>query len=41
MKGVGKRELRKHLQGLTREQLINHLPHLGDSFENVQAQGKD
>ena len=37
MKGVGKRELRKHLQGLTREQLINHLLHLGDSFKDVQA----
>jgi hypothetical protein len=36
-KAVGKRELRKHLQGLTQEQLINHLLHLGDSFKDVQA----
>src|SRR5215213_5007455 len=36
-KAAGKRELRKHLQGLTQEQLINHLLHLGDSFKDVQA----
>lgn len=36
-KPVGKRELRKHLQGLTQEQLINHLLHLGESFKDVQA----
>jgi hypothetical protein len=36
-KTIGKRELRKHLQGLTQEQLINHLLHLGDSFKDVQA----
>jgi hypothetical protein len=36
-KPVGRRELRKHLQGLTQEQLINHLLHLGESFKDVQA----
>lgn len=36
-KTVGRRELRKHLQGLTQEQLVNHLLHLGDSFKDVQA----
>lgn len=36
-KAVGKREMRKHLQGLTQEQLINHLLYLGDSFKDVQA----
>jgi hypothetical protein len=36
-KPIGKRELRKHLQGLTQEQLVNHLLHLGESFKDVQA----
>lgn len=36
-KPIGKRELRKHLQGLTPEQLVNHLLHLGESFKDVQA----
>jgi hypothetical protein len=36
-KAAGKRELRKYLQGLTQEQLINHLLHLGDSFKDVHA----
>lgn len=36
-KPAGKRELKKHLQGLSQEQLINHLLHLGESFKDVQA----
>jgi hypothetical protein len=36
-KPIGKRELRKHLQGLAQDQLVNHLLHLGDSFKDVQA----
>jgi hypothetical protein len=36
-KPIGKRELRKHLQGLTQAQLVNHLLHLGESFKDVQA----
>jgi hypothetical protein len=36
-KPIGKRELRKHLQGLSQEQLVNHLLHLGESFKDVQA----
>lgn len=36
-KPIGKRELRKHLQGLSPEQLVNHLLHLGESFKDVQA----
>jgi hypothetical protein len=36
-KPIGKRELRKHLQALTQEQLVNHLLHLGESFKDVQA----
>lgn len=36
-KPIGRRELRKHLQGLTQEQLVNHLLHLGDSFKDVQG----
>jgi hypothetical protein len=38
-KGLGKRELRKHLQELSNEQRVNHLLHLGESFESVQAYG--
>lgn len=34
---IGRRELRKHLQGLSQEQLVNHLLHLGDAFKDVQA----
>ena len=36
-KSIGKREIRKHLQGLSHEQLVNHLLNLGDSFRDVQA----
>ncbi|HEX6039214.1 DUF6155 family protein [Longimicrobium sp.] len=36
-KPIGRRELKKHLQGLSREQLVNHLLHLGESFKDVQA----
>lgn len=36
-KPIGKRELRKHLLGLSHEQLVNHLLHLGESFKDVQA----
>ncbi|MCA1789907.1 MAG: DUF6155 family protein, partial [Thioalkalivibrio sp.] len=36
-KPIGKREFRKHLQGLSQEQLVNHLLHLGESFKDVQA----
>jgi hypothetical protein len=36
-KSIGKREIRKHLQGLSHDQLVNHLLILSDSFKDVQA----